>query len=54
MNNKRKTAIATLLFAGMIVLPWIYNIYKWYGVVAILGVIVLSIGMLSLEEEIKE
>ena len=54
MYRERKIAIATLLFAGMIVLPWIYDIYRWYGVAAILGVITLSIGMLSIEEETKE
>ena len=50
MNRERKTAVATLLFAGMCILSWVYNTYGWYGVVAILGVIIMEIGMLSIEE----
>lgn len=49
MHIKRKIAIATLLFAGMAMLTFIYDTYGWYGVAGILGVIALSIGMLSLE-----
>ena len=54
MNKERKTAVAIILFAGMIILSWIYNNFGWYGVVAILGVIVMEIGMLSLEGDEKE
>lgn len=51
MNKERKTAVATILFAGMIILSWIYNVYGWCGVAAILGVVAMSIGMLSLDGE---
>lgn len=54
MNRERKIAVATILFAGMIILSWIYNVYGWYGVAAILGVIIMEIGMLSLEGETEE
>lgn len=54
MNRERKIAIATLLFAGMASLTFIYNTYGWYGVSAILGVIIFLIWMLSLEEKTEE
>jgi hypothetical protein len=43
--------VAIILFAGMTILSWIYNVYGWWGVAAILGVIAMEIGMLSIEGE---
>ena len=41
MNNQRKTAIATLLFGGMASLTFVYDTYGWFGVIMILGVVVM-------------
>ena len=51
MHRDRKMAIATILIAGSAILSWIYTIYGWYGVAAILGMIVISIGILSFDGE---
>ena len=51
MNKEKKTAIAIMLFGGTLSLGYLYKMYGWYGVAAILGTMLMCIYLIATAEE---